>query len=1211
MKKQSFTENQRKAISLDNNLSVTANAGAGKTTVLAHRFIRILLRPDVRIGEVVAITFTEKAASELRNKIAEYVTKRIREQSGSREELRRLEQIRDQLSSAVIGTIHSFCAQLLREYPIEAGVDAAFTVLEGSDQRMLIQDSVSAVLERLVAEGENETERVEVINLLRMLGRRTVEAYVSACLERRELMERFTERGGCFEKGLTDTEILSRWDDSMEHHLARFVDDTGWRSCLHEILPRAEGRNVPQVRMLLEQWRDDLPLRERREIFERTGSLIFTSKPALLKAFVGSGNAGLSDSDPNVRHLCSHWKSYTELTSDDAAAGNRILLKSVRVFLSIYEKAKAHMEDRKREQGQLDFEDLQLKARALLQEAGIKARLSEKYRYLMVDEFQDTNRLQYDIVKGLSDFNRPGSLFIVGDPKQSIYGFRNAEVEVFGQASQDLKLHGENGQSQTGIILSESFRPLGTVAAFVNHLFSQIMGRDPNPFSVEYEELVRGRATDAPGRVELLLTTSPEGEFPDQEKGQSDLNRRTQRSQECELVAVKLKDLKSSGAVITGEEKDEPFSFSHAAILLRSRTHLEEIERALKEHDVPYRVSGGIGFYQKQEVSDLLNYFKFLLNQDDDVALAGILRSPLFVLSDAELFEISLMKRGRSFWEKLQAYAQTSALKTNVAFAVKTLSESLLLANRLSIPLLVQKVLRQTGWRATMAGMSTGSQAVANIEKLLRIARDFEGRGLTSLFDFVERLSLLAEDEVKEGEALVDAGEDCVHIMTIHAAKGLEFPVVFLPFLHDKQTSDTSPYFDPQLGMAFKVRSEADFDEEIKPPLYQLLRQRANEKSHAEEKRIFYVGCTRARDMLFLSGQFEPGVRKDTCLSWVMHALGCAEGVGGASEIIIPTTLKILRENSNESHIGEVPFGLRVQINSPNSNKTFDENGTEILQDLSFDEVHIDPLEETIEGEYYSATQMRTFLECPSKYYLRYRLGIPEQHLRPTDFDAESDSDDSFLGEMGGMLAHLLLQSVISRRLTDDQIAETAKELVYAAMQNGEEERKRLLSAILMSTSRFLGSEIGREVIRARDVRAEYAVQCSFRKNYLSGVLDCLYTDGHDRWCILDYKTDFINGIDLAEKGEIYKPQLLFYAYLICRLFEQDEVKASLVFLRDCDHPVRFTFGKSDFHAFESVLLDSITRIQANQFGREERCKDCPYEHEGKCLIAQKMHFAV
>jgi len=1202
---------------------VTANAGAGKTAVLVQRFLDILLKTETRLTEIVAITFTEKAAGDLRTRVTRAFEERV-DRCTDTQELRRLEHLRDNLASAMIGTIHSFCAQLLREYPVEANVDAGFTVLEGIDRQFLEAEALRGTFEAIMADAASETEREEFLTLVRMFGRSQVESYLFVLLKKREDSERLLRGMLASDRG--DDEILNEWHDLRSRELIATLNTPDWRSALVAILRAADGKLAAEVRTLAATWKSHLSPDEKIRLYAEISDLCFTKESKLQKKFIGS-----AADTPGLRApsevLCGHHLSIRELLAaaldPQSRQADAILLRVSRTFMKLYEKCAQIYGSRKEEYGQMDFDDLQLKTVELLRQPDVRRALSAQYRYVMVDEFQDTNHAQYEILNLLFAEFSEGNIFIVGDPKQSIYGFRNADVEIFQRARLQIAEKkaplipaaetnaptAERG-GRGAVTLPESFRLLSNLVAFINKVFAPLMRARDGFYEVDYDDLVRGRQNDARGDVELLLVSGSKN--ADEENEETDSDRKEDAvAAECTMIAHRLKALHGSRhGIFSARDSTEaaaPFEFRDAAILLRNRTHVRALEKALLGQQIPYVVAGGIGYYQTQEILDFCNYFKFLLNSNDDVALAGILRSPFFSISDVDLFQTSLAQRRASFWEKFMTYSDGPGASPQAIRAARILSGDLREANRLPIPLLVRRIFRQTGWVGTVAGLAYGKQNRANIGKLLHIAREFEGKGHVVLFDFVERLLTLIAEEEREGQASLATGENAVRVMTIHAAKGLEFPVVFVPFAHRRFRYDEQPFVDPRVGLGFNVRDPANFDKALSPPMGNYLRQRSRRRTEAEEKRVFYVACTRARDMLVISGKWDGAGSFPSWLNWLAKSLRLDETSISSQLLMFPTKLRFLKADLDGYEIQEESFDLQIGVKKETAveRAAIDSGISSAAADEPV-EISIEPLAGRHAGEFFSATHIKTYLECPSKYYLKYQLGLPEQYGVPFDYDENEDANDRLRGELEGSLTHAALQRIERSDISEDDISAVIQSVVRGTTEGSGIEEEEMMEPLLRNVTSFVSSSFGRQALAATEAMAEFTLSSSFGDDYLTGTIDRLYRGTDGRWNILDYKTDRVRADQLQAYSRIYEPQMAFYALLVSKYYRQPEVRASLVFLRFPASPIHHDFTSADLKQFEGSVSEVIGKIRRGDFSRNvQECARCTYRGVDGCFLSQ------
>ncbi|MCX7765199.1 MAG: UvrD-helicase domain-containing protein, partial [Candidatus Sumerlaeia bacterium] len=771
-KKQSLNYEQRLALSTNHNLSVSASAGSGKTRVLTVKYLLYLLaNHNLQPDNLVAITFTENAAAEMRSRVRNLINELQATPSFSQYH-RRLAEIKFRLSLANISTIHSFCRRILAEYPLEAGLPPGFDMVSATSQALNTAELTALILREINDLDSSSISREDCIFLARHLSRSLLEKIFVA--------------------------ILSS-PARLQSAIARFQTVTA-----KELLP---------------------------------------------------------------------------LRTDDDIIPVEIEARSINLLAKISADILTRYEEQKLQSFTVDFDDLLLKtARLLSDKPSIRQRLAQKFRYFLVDEFQDTNSLQWEIIKKLCSTNNGSlatdKLFIVGDVKQSIYGFRDAEVSVFINAGKELTQSLSPSTATGEIMMNQNYRARTCLVDFTNFLFKEIMkavNETVNGSKLEqYQPLICSRAVndENKGQIEILFNLT-------------DLNTdkvQTKYQVETDLIADKILEFYF----------EQNLKFRDMAILLRWTTHLQELETTLRRYNIPYHTVGGIGFYERQEIFDCYNLLQFLIDQNNDVALAGILRSPFFAFSDNLLYKVRRNGvRGETLWENLNTvegatFNLSPAERETVTFAKAVLSKLIKKAGQSDVASLLEEALEQTGYFVNCSASYNAKYILANIEKLILLAQE-----ATSLADFAEQFSQLIKQKPRESEAQPElTAEDAVKIMTIHQAKGLEFPVVFLPFL-DWQFSHyihKSVYTDPEFLVGYKLRVPSENIEPSATSFYRIIKEKESQRFIAEEKRLLYVGITRAMDYLILSASISASelaktpvasqFKAKSPLDWIRNRLG-------------------------------------------------------------------------------------------------------------------------------------------------------------------------------------------------------------------------------------------------------------------------------------------------------------------------------------------------
>ena len=860
------TPRQEEAIrSHDQSTVVTAGAGTGKTFVLVQKYIDLIESKKIPVPQILALTFTEKAAAEMKERIR----REIHARSGAQ-----WERAAEEFMVAPVQTFHSFCAQVLREFPIEAGLVPGFVVLDEQQMGRIH----AAAFDELVQTPQEKPVQRAAAHVLALTGQMTLSDMLAAMYQQRSRYLRFFAALGADPAG-----VIAFWQQEVhrfrDEEIRLLAADHGLGEIVRTLLALGERYGatddkaarhlsglLPHLRLLVPETSP--------EEFCRAASAIRELRMGNVGSRKNWGEGDLEKFRATRRSLLDLLHQRAPLLRLGVDPADPRLTTSIR-FLNelaiVFRRYLALTADAKAKDGGLDFSDLILHALQIFTEQRelVATHFTRRFRYILVDEFQDTDPAQFEIVLALVGELSPRTdcLFLVGDPKQSIYLFREADVTRFKEAQRII------GQACGGLTvnLDTSFRSTKEVIGFTNHLFLSLFASAERAFEFGYEPIRTSPArAEQAGSVELLLP--PRGE-------QSADTKRN----EAEMVGRRIHALVKGDPVDVYEENPDhrwqkrPARYGDLAILLAQRTNLEYYLSSLARAGIPYYVHGGTGFYGRQEIYDLFNLLCFLENGHSDVSLVGVLRSPYFGISDAELF---LLSRGPgTIFERLVQYAETSGSKGAVR-AVTLLAGWQEYAGRTGLVTLIRKILAGSGLYTVYGALPEGQQILANIEKLIAIVRAREEKGY-ALADLVADLKVAMDKEEREGEAPLDAlATNAVNIMTIHAAKGLEFPVVIVP---DLGTSfrDHSPAImigDDFRMVGVQVPDPSDNFVSADTPVLAALREMQRQKERAERKRLLYVALTRARDHLILSGTLpevvQPSEFAKTRIEWVWNGLG-------------------------------------------------------------------------------------------------------------------------------------------------------------------------------------------------------------------------------------------------------------------------------------------------------------------------------------------------
>ncbi|MGH8103393.1 MAG: UvrD-helicase domain-containing protein [bacterium] len=665
---------------------VSASAGSGKTRTLVARWLYLMTRPEMRLDRLAAITFTERAANELRERIRDAM-RRILGEYGAGGGIQ--EEALTSLPSAMIGTIHSFCARVLREYEGTAGLPVEFEIVEGVESEFLLEQSVGRTLFGLL---EKKDARL--------------------------------------------LEVLA----ATEYRLADLIEQ------IVETIEAARRRHVP-----------------------------------------------LDECNPGSHVSVVKHPAEVEYTGR---------------LLALAREAEREFQRAKRDQHVLDFDDLLEATHALLERRNDPAKsLGERYRHVLVDEFQDTDRRQYAILRKLAAHG--STLFCVGDAKQSIYRFRGSEVGIFGDAQSGLGL-----KAQT---LRTNYRASpGLVQAF-NRLFEPLFQELPHP-EVAYDPMTSRRAADGAAPIRVLVNTG---------ESINDL-----REHEMQPVVRLIASLRTSGV-----------PYQEIGILSRTSNPVGRYERALRQAGIPYQTVSGRGFWDTAEVADMMGFLKCLLDPTDRIAWAGILKSPFADIPDDALYlhikELPFpdgMKEEENRIQELQF--QMTAIRSEMW--------------RAAPDRLIGQILTETHYVEAIAGDPDAAERIGNLYKLIEVAArlNTHGRFGVTLQDFLDYLELFRDRGGQEGEALVEIEtEDSVRLMTVHLAKGLEFHTVILVDTYYGRPSSGGVLVTGRGEVGHRMPKTAR-DDRPEQPVWNALREAERVFDREEEKRALYVGLTRAREQV-------------------------------------------------------------------------------------------------------------------------------------------------------------------------------------------------------------------------------------------------------------------------------------------------------------------------------------------------------------------------
>ena len=1134
-------------------MAISAGAGSGKTRVLVERYIRIVLDGLAEIDEILAITFTKKAASELKSRVRE----RLQEvfQSGKGEKKIIAEKALRKIDSAPISTIHSFCQSILKENAIEAGLEPNFRVLDSSESKIMNNEIISRLISNFLhTDDEDELFLIHSIKLnglyelahmaLNDRYRLNKALETSAELVTDGLYNDTTDR--IFENEYNSLSQQPEWINASENlSNCKPTDDSDRLAIIRQIVLNqfeslSEEAGLGRKFELLSSIRDSISLRYGKSALWKKGEkdIVKESLKTIrekIDDFLGVGKAEFQ---------LMHSESIEKLLSGTLKLVGRLHKEFDGVMESM---------------GALDYNGLLFKAMQLLSEQkNIAEQYNSQYKQILVDEFQDTDDIQMEIIRILvsKGKNRP-VLFLVGDENQSIYKFRGAEVSNFRKMMKEVGLDKPD-------YLSTNYRSQPELIEFQNSFFRSLLSDNEGGYENKLGKMESHRKSNGEEqKIQLLMPVL------------EDDDEATIREKEADILASHILSIVGRKKTETEGEEEKFIEYRDIGILLRKVTQVQTILDKFNDFGIPYYFNTRKGFYDKYEIVDLLNLMRVIEFRRDDYSLASLLRSPIVGLSDNTLFIMGVTGSFTTAFNDGNGELFSEVEKEKFVRAKKIISDLREAKDRLNLSKFIQKIIDEINYIPFLLSSKDGEQKALNVYKLQEIVFRLEEGGVKTFGDLMEKLNRIQNLEISEGEAFSNAeGDDVVAIMTVHSAKGLQFPVVYLPDLNSTVTNKSRLfYYDGSIGFGYRLihgnRVEIDI-------IGWSLKKLDKIKDISETRRLLYVSMTRAEDYLFFAGAREK--KKETLTSprkgsWLKEIM---EGIGLDSDDETDTvqfnglTIPIVKElkEVKAADLKKKPVKL-----SP-----------EILKSTKY----IEPIKAKHYPVRITPTVFMKYIECPKKYELSEIFGIEE----PDKTESKSGKSEPASGKKFGDLAHKFLSqlkfqeeefdSLIDKMLRKDEIIGKLEEK-YA------DELKRIVE-------RFRKTEIFQQLksLPEESIKREENFFIEFDGVIIEGTIDLMY-EFNERWNLLDYKTDVVDKDQLNKKLEHYKPQLLLYAKAIKDITNDYPLRTSIFFTRlGVEQELRV--NDDSIAQVENQLRDMFTKLGTGDILKNPKsCDNCGY----------------
>ena len=868
-----WTKEQQQVIELRNrNILVSAAAGSGKTAVLVERIIQRLTEAEhpIDVDELLIVTFTEAAASEMKERILIAIEKKLEEKPDDVH----LQRQASLIHNSMITTIHSFCLSVIREHFHTIDLDPGFRIGEEGELKLLKKDVLEELLEaeyeeanpaflefvERYATGRDDKKLEELIQQVYEFSRSypNPSRWLQSCVD-------------AYEAGSVGEWLESPAGRPVEENIRRYADDAvsllegGIRICEEPDGPYMYKEALEAEK---EGWLYLKAAENLGDMFARKGN----AEGGKLKANRDkSVSKELSEQVKEIRKqtkgfLTDILKNYLFQSPEEMIEDMKFAKTTVEELVFLVERFAEAFAEKKRSRNLIDFGDMEQLALQILTEEKegelvpsiVAGEYQKQFKEIMIDEYQDSNLIQEAILTSVSTiWQGKYNIFMVGDVKQSIYRFRLSRPELFMEKYDTYDL--EDGEKQR-IDLHKNFRSRREVLDSTNFVFRQIMTKglggiayDDNAalyFGAEYYKERTGNETE-------VLIVDTDVEIPSEEQAQE-----TAREMEARAVARRIKELMEHHTVMdkeTGEFRN--VQYRDIVILTRSLKGWTDVfTKVLNREGIPTYTGSREGYFETLEIETILNYLRVLDNPNQDIPLTAVLSSPIVGLSGEELAKIRSLDKEISFSRCVKRYMEEGAdavLKVKLQECFRQMAYFREMVPYTAIHELLWRILEETGYRYLAAAMPGGEQRSANIDMLLEKAKAFEGTSYKGLFNFVRYIEQLKRYDVDYGEAnIADEQADTVRLMSIHKSKGLEFPIVFVAGMNKKFNKldvTREIVVHPELGIGVDC---IDLKKRTKAPTFlkKAIQREVHLENLGEELRILYVAMTRAKEKLLLVG---------------------------------------------------------------------------------------------------------------------------------------------------------------------------------------------------------------------------------------------------------------------------------------------------------------------------------------------------------------------
>ncbi len=1136
-----LTDSQRKAVySEDKNILVSAGAGSGKTSVLAGRIARLIAQGLVEADEIIAVTFTKSAAAKLKSRIRRQLMQSENDASSVKisEQLAKLE-------LAPICTIDSLCKRIIERFYHIIGADPSFSVIGSAQESlMMMERACEKLYEELLEENDEEFQRLEDLYSFgyeSSLTQTIINIYLHI-QNKCEPIEWLKQKAEEFKKSAENFDD-SRVFEILKKHLEIYASDI--KICAQEGL-----------RLTRSDYKCAACFSSMAELSDAIVSSLASSASSFfetIRAVSKFPRFTVPKSHPDYMRLkLLHKKAkgaFTRLKEIAAFSYEKNLefifltAKSVCKIVEIVERFSDIYSNIKKSMRLADFSDLAHECLAILNSEQVLKQLSSEYKYIFIDEYQDTNSLQEAIITRLAATN---SLFAVGDIKQSIYRFRNAEPEIFLKKQREC----EKGKGLL-VRMRENFRSSPVIVEAVNTVFSRIMTKDKSGIDYASDESMTSLSTlNSANAAQLHIILS----------GDSDSHSRI--AAEAEYVASLVKNLIGKNIYDEETHLTRPLRPEDIAVIGRRMNSISSYyTQAFKNAGIDFACIEQEEYFDAMEIALMINLLKIIDNFMDDIALISVMRSFIFGFNEDELLKIRAHYTFAHYYDAVKKYAKDGPddnLRLKTSYMINEIKRYRHYSRVSSIEDLIMKIYADTNLTMYVSALKDGEKRSQNLNELAQRAASFEQTQSRGLYSFIKYLEKLKE-KAERGASKAFAGEGKVSLVTVHAAKGLEYEAVIVvdTALNIIEKSPfESIYCHKDVGICpVFVSEDASYRCDT---IYRLTASAANRAENREEEaRILYVAATRAKQMLYFTGcitekayeemkayppDMTPSLTESVSfLKWLYFA-------------IVPDKRSLDESGSYETRLWKIKTVTHTEA--------AEESAETVPDKYPADEAAVKQIKSRIGYTYPHKNDEGiptkvTVSELKESMTLEYGKKLISMRE-----DIVFDKDQALTPAAAGSALHKFMQHLDEKSLDKNDLLSSIDKQKNILISNGVLIEKEAEAVNSDAVVQFFSSDIGHALLNADQIKKETAFimqikparldsrwQKSKRDVILQGVIDCYFVYKGETY-LIDYKTDkYISEERKKESDEKYSLQIRLYAEALSKIKGRNPDKCFIVYL--------------------------------------------------------------